>query len=104
LGERVRQRKVLHRMVRVAAGFRPLRIDHGRRQGDRDFRHVRIGLELPVEAENRNALARQRLLLVTEQTAPGEPERDQQQQRNDESDHWLPKAGGQKGGGRSCGT
>ena len=74
LGEGVRQREVLHRMVRVPAWFRPLRVDHGRRQRDRDFRQVRIRLELSVEAENGNTLPRQWLLLVTEQVAPSEPE------------------------------
>src|SRR6516164_1165720 len=70
LGELIRQRQVLHCVVRVAAVFRPIRVDDRPREGDWNFRQLWVGLELTIETEDGNPLARQGLLFIFEPTAP----------------------------------
>src|SRR5271169_6566561 len=78
---------MLHGMIRIPTGLRPVRIDHRLRQSDRDLGEIRVWLELVIEAQYRDPLARQRLFLASEPTASGKCQADQQQQSNGRSAH-----------------
>ena len=89
----VRQREVAHRVIGVAARLRPFRIDRRRRQGDRRVGELGVGLDLAIEPEHRDALARQRLLLVVEDATARHRQRGQQRRDEMTAVHWREPRG-----------
>src|SRR5215469_2521920 len=81
---------MLHCVIGVAAGLRPVRVDHRLRQGDGDLGKRRIGFEPAFKTENGDPLTRQRLLFAGEPAAPGEPDADEYK-RDDKTKHSIEK-------------
>jgi hypothetical protein len=77
--------QMMHRVARNAARLRPVRIDHRRRQPDRQIRQAGVGRELALEQHDRDPLARERRLVIAAE--PGiapRAGREQQDNRNQE--------------------
>jgi hypothetical protein len=70
---------VLHRVIGIAAGLRPIGIDRRPRQRDLELGDGRIRLELGVESEHGDSFAGQMRLVDLEPRATGNAQQRSQQ-------------------------
>jgi hypothetical protein len=78
---------MLHRVVRVAAGFGPIGVDDRRRQRDGYLGEIRVRLKLAIETEHGDPLSAQRLLFAVKPVARCEQQTEQQKRGRGGSYH-----------------